>query len=180
MNNKLQVIVLCEDDQHFHFARKYLELRGINKRKIIGKIAPPGQGCGAQYVIEHYAAEVQAHRSKNYLSIALVVFLDDDTQTLQRRLDELNEQLIKNQQLPRQDNEKIALFIPARNIQTWFHYLAGNQNIEEKKDYKCNYLRGSYPTKSAQKLYNEICPVGLPSNAPSSLQHACKELQRLS
>lgn len=177
MNSKLQVIVLCEDDQHYHFARKYLQLRGV--RRVIKKVAPPGDGSGSQFVIERYAREVKAYRGKNFMQIALVVFLDEDKQGFLERQNTLAAELEKSEELPRQANEKIAHFIPARNIETWFHYLAGHEDIDEKKDYKPNYRRGPYPSNSAKKLAGEICPSGLPHNAPSSLQHACEELQRL-
>jgi hypothetical protein len=179
MRNKPQVVVLCEDDQHFHFARKYLKLRGVER--FIKKTAIPGRGSGAQFVIERYANELQAYRScAGYLNIALVVFLDEDRQGSQARLRSLENVLQQAGMECRKENEKVAIFIPARNIQTWFHYLVEQTDVDETTDYKSRYLKGSYPTQSAKKLANDICPNGLPANAPASLQHACIELSRLS
>lgn len=178
MRSKPQIVVLCEDEQHFHFARKYLELRGIER--IIKKIAPPGQGSGAQFVIEQYVNELQAYRNRSqYLNIGLAVFLDEDRQGVQTRLRSL-EQVLQQAHIPyRKESEKVAIFIPARNIQTWFHYLAKQTDVDETIDYKSRYSKGSYPTQSAKTLANTICPKGLPENAPGSLQHVCTELLRL-
>jgi hypothetical protein len=79
ISHKPQVVILCEDIMHYHFARKYLECRGINKRRIMPNICPKGRLSGEQYVREHYALEVKAYRSKaNHLNIALVVVIDAD------------------------------------------------------------------------------------------------------
>lgn len=178
MSNNLQVIVLCEDKQHFHFARKYLEEQGINKRRIINKTAPPSQGSGAQYVIDNYANELKEHRSKNYQkNIALAVFLDEDTKGTQNRLNELESLLKKANLEPRQKNERVALFIPARNIETWFYYVDKQELIDETKDYKKH--TSTEPSKVAKKLANDICPNKLPESAPPSLKNACLELMRL-
>ena len=60
----------------------------------------------------------------------------------------------------------------------------GRNRLEDKDekgnvtDYKRQY-KNSKPTELAKKLKNEICINGLPENAPSSLHHACDELNRL-
>ena len=178
MSNNIQVVRLCEDNQHFHFARKYLEHMGVNRRKIHSKTAPLGQGSGAQYVIDNYANELQVHRSKNYQkNIALVVLLDEDTLGVKNRLDAL-ENAVKNANLqPRQKDEKVALFVPVRNIETWLYYAETQQPVDDKEDYKKHI--SITPGEAAKKLAEDICPNGLPNNAPSSLHDACLELKRL-
>ena len=79
-------------------------------------------------------------------------------------------------------NEKIAIFVPARNIETWFSYING-KDVNEEDDYKNKTLnttdRITLAIASAEKLASDICPQGLDENAPASLRHACNELQRL-
>jgi hypothetical protein len=42
--------------------------------------------------------------------------------------------MIELAQAPRLETEKIAIFVPARNIETWIHYLNGN-DCNEKESY---------------------------------------------
>lgn len=179
MSNKAQVVILCEDTAHYHFARKYFALLGFDG-KIIGKHNPKGRsvGSGSKFVIDNYEKEIKAFHSKvNHLNYILVI-IDDDT------IDNAKNLYKKYTPLP---NEAILIFSPARNIESWFCYIdTGDINIEipdkngKVKDY-AHYKnkKGSKPTIFAKKLKEEICHNSLPRNAPSSLHHACSELNRL-
>jgi hypothetical protein len=168
-----QVVILCEDNTHYHFARKYLQCRGF--KKIRKKMPFKGGGSGEQYVREHYAQELKAYRSQmNHLNIALVVVIDADMNSIEERIKSLDDQ---NPQKPRSDIEKIAIFVPKRNIETWFHYLDGH-DCDEEKSYKSLH-KNSRPSQFAKKLHEEICSQELPDDAPPSLFHACQELKRL-
>jgi hypothetical protein len=179
MNNKAQVFILCEDTVHYHFAKKYFELLGFSNRKIIGKYNPRGRsvGSGAEFVKNNYEQEIKAFHSKvNYLDYILVIIIDDDTKDNAKNLYQ------KYTPLP---NETIFIFSPVRNIESWFYYIdTGDFHVEDKDnqgkitDYKIRY-KGSKPTEFAKRLKNEICINDLPQNAPSSLHHACNELDRL-
>lgn len=171
MNHDSQVFILCEDTVHYHFAKKYFELLGINSRKIMGKHNPKGRsvGSGAVYVKEHYKEEVDVFHSKvNHLNYVLVVIVDDDTKDNIKNLYQIYKPSV---------TEKILIFSPKRNVESWFYYIDGN-SIDENEDYKKHY-KNAKPTEYAKKLKNEICVNGLPENAPSSLHHACDELKRL-
>lgn len=180
MNTKAQVFILCEDTVHYHFARKYFELLGFNSRKITGVYNPRGRsvGSGAEYVKDNYEKEVKAFHSKvNHLDYILVVIIDDDTNDNARYLYQRYRPLVK---------ETILIFSPIRNIESWFHYISTNDvsvEIPDEKghirDYAPQYKKKSKPTEFAKILKNEICINGLPDNAPSSLCHACIELDRL-
>jgi hypothetical protein len=87
---------------------------------------------------------------------------------------------------PRLPDEKIAIFVPARNIETWFHYINSDregQECNEITDYKDKTMsakeRIELAKKSARILALEICPCGVDRIALPSLQYACRELQRL-
>jgi hypothetical protein len=178
MNCNAQIFILCEDTVHYHFARKYFELLGFDKRKIRGDYNPKGRsiGSGAEFVKTRFEKEVKAFRSKsNYLNTVLVVIIDDDTKDNAKHL----------KPVPLAD-EAILIFSPIRNIESWFCYIDSlDSNIETPdengkiKDYAPQYKKSSKPTEFAKKLKEEICLIGLPENAPSSLHHACTELNRL-
>jgi hypothetical protein len=168
-----QVYILCEDKNHYYFARKYFELLGI--KNILGKYNPKGEGSGADFVSSSYEKRFKAFRSK--VGSILVVIIDDDTRN---RIQDLY-----NIYKPSK-NENILIFSPIRNIESWFHFIeTGDMNVETNKDkngkiedYKSLY-KYCKPTEFAKKLKEEICLNGLPENAPSSLHNACTELNRL-
>jgi len=175
-SSKPQVVILCEDKTHYHFARRYFQERGC--KRVFPKICPKGRGSGEQYVRENYAKELEAYRRQaNYLNIALVIVIDADMTSIEDRIKSLDKQTSQN---PRSDTEKVAIFVPARNIETWFRYLDGH-DYNEEESYKSLYNKDkdTSPSKFAKKLAKEICSQGLPDDAPPSLFHACQELKRL-
>lgn len=176
IHSGMQIIVLCEDRQQEVFARYFLVKRGFNPRKITYLPLPKGKQSGEQYVRENYAKEVRAYRSKNYLSIALVVLIDADKYTIAERLNQLDLELEADSQAKRQLDEKIAVFVPRRNIETWIHYLQGEIVDEETAYSKLPQESDCKP--SIENLVN-YCQRGLDENAPESLHLACSEWQRI-
>ncbi len=159
-----QVVILCEDNQHYHALRAYLELLGFSR--FIQRKAVPGKGSGKDFVEKQYATELKAYRSKKgRLHIAMIVVIDADEHTVS----EVKKQFVRN------EDEKIAIIVPKWHIETWFYYIEGNV-CEEHEKYK-NKVRIK-PTQAAKKLYEKCSPV-LPQDAPPSLQDACREIQRL-
>jgi len=175
---QIEVVVLCEDKQQQTFIRQYLISRGVLQGKI-RTVRLPLKGSGEQYVRKKYPLEVQTFRSKNYRSsLRLVVMIDADMETTEKHLQELAIELEKAGLTERQENEKIAIFVPKRNIETWIHYLMG-QEVNETTEYLKFKNDESRCKPFVEKLATEICPVGLPLNAPPSLHHACDELKRI-
>jgi len=168
-----QVYILCEGKNDYYFARKYFELLGI--KNILGKYNPKGEGSGADFVTNSYEKRFKAFRYK--VGSFLVVIIDDDTRDRIQHLYDIYKP---------SKNENILIFSPKRNIESWFHFIkTGDINVETNvdkngkiKDYKPLY-KECKPTEFARKLKEEICLIGLPENAPSSLHHACNELKRL-
>lgn len=174
----VELVILCEDLQQEVFARHFFIRRGFQRRKIRVRRNPRGQGAGEQYVREQYPQEVRAHRSRSsYLSTFLAVVIDADTHPVEHRLAQLDTALVNTSQPTRQTDEKIAIFIPKRNIETWLHYLMG-ETVDEIRAYP-RLTRQSECKPYVEKLTEEICPSGLPEDAPPSLHAACDELQRI-
>ncbi len=170
-----QVIILCEDRQQEVFARYFLKEYGIDPKRMRVRIAPKGMGAGEQFVRKNYPGEVEALRSRSYLNIALVVVMDADPEnSVDYRLGQLDDGLAQK----RQPGEKIGIFIPKRNIETWIYYLKGNK-VNEKKNYpKLDRESDCRPfvIKLADNCKNN---KPLPQDAPDSLKRACNELQRI-
>lgn len=172
-----QVVILCEDRQQEIFARCFLIKCGIHPRRIRVKIAPTGGGSGEQFVRRNYPAEVKTFRSRNYLNISLVVFIDADPGcTVNDRLIQLENELKDASIEKRKLNEKIAIFIPKRNIETWIHYLKGIQ-VNEDEAYPKLDNPSSCKAEVQQLAENRNNP--LPNAAPDSLKNACPEMHRI-
>ena len=171
---RVQIVILCEDKQQEVFARHFLKKRGFT-----GNIKPKIclEGAGEQFVRDNYPKEVKAYRSKNYLSGMLIVLIDADKKTVEERLKQLDDALIENAQELRQPHEKIAVFVPKRNIETWIHYLQGT-NVDEETEYT-KLKKQSDCKPYLEQLVNQCYQGNLDENAPPSLKAACGELQRI-
>jgi len=180
-----RITVLCEDMAQYDFIKAYAKSLGADKR--IDRIT---QAYNNASVLHYYPKAVISYRRSATENIMLVVMIDADEKTIQERLKEFDEKLdvekARLNQSTRLSNEKILLFAPIRNIESWFHYIQTNaDDIETKTDstgkiisYK-NQYKNQDISELAQKLKEEICLNGLPDNAPASLHHACNELKRL-
>jgi len=180
-----RISILCEDLAQYDFISAYAKLLGAESRKII-KLSAYNNAT----VLKHYPHAVKSHRQYASQNIILLIMIDADEKTIQERLSEFDEKLdyqkYKLNQNTRLDKEKILIFTPIRNIESWFHYIATNDfNAESLTDnkgkivsYKNQYLNTDV-NELAARLKENICVKGLPQNAPSSLHHACNELNRL-
>ncbi|WP_293339878.1 hypothetical protein [Microcoleus sp. CAWBG58] len=187
-----EVTILCEDIDQERFIREYLICRGLDDRKIKDFGNPKGKTIknNNALIVKHYPQLIKSYRSRNYRNIAVVVMIDADEDSLEERmrclniaLDETAGNLNKDPRLP---NEKVAIFVPARNIETWFYYINSHmsgQECNELTDYKDKTMttkeRIELAKRSAKILASEICHHGVDRIALPSLRYACRELQRL-
>jgi hypothetical protein len=175
---RVQVVILCEDRQQEVFARYFLVGRGFDPRLMRPIVSPNGMGSAEQFVRERFATEVRAYRSKrNQIATCLVVLVDADIKTLAERLGQLESALLEEGLPRRQADEKIGIFIPKRNIETWIHYAQG-EAVDEITVYP--RLPCESDCKLAVKtLATTTIDAPLPAGAPPSLHVACDELQRI-
>ena len=168
----INYIVLCEDQQQETFIRRFLK----NKKsaRCTYDRAPDGKISAEQYVRENYPKWLEIARKKRK---CLVVMIDADSAGANKRMRELEESCKNKNTNNREKNEEVAIFIPARNIETWLAYLDGEE-IEEDKSYP-KLSRERDCNRHVKKL-SEMCNAGvLPKNAPPSLKDACEEWARL-
>jgi hypothetical protein len=187
-----EVTILCEDIDQERFIREYLICRGLEEHKIKDFGNPKGRVIenNNASIVKHYPDLIKSYRRRKYRNIAVVVMIDadedsvsDKMRSLHKALDEAAGNLNKDTRLP---NEKVAIFVPARNIETWFYYINNNmegQECNENTDYKDGNMsaeeRIELAKSAAKKLAREICPQGVDRIALPSLRYACTELQRL-
>lgn len=170
--NYTQVVVLCEDRQHWVFAYRFLTQNGVHGRRIRPNFRP-GQGSGEQYVRVQYPIEAAEQRKRAArLNSALIVIQDCDVRTLEERRATLEQSAARGQ------NDRIALLFPKRNIETWIHFLTDGEAVNEVDTYPKLRGRESECHNAVDRLAakNEY---RLSADVPSSLRAACPEIRRL-
>lgn len=173
--------MLCEDRQQEVFLRYYLAEKGYDSRAIYAEVAPRGRGAGEQFVREHYPDQVRAVRTVPAMrSGGVAVMIDADARSVDERHRQLGDELVARSIAPRSLEDRIAVLVPKRNIETWLHYLLGdNPPVDENEGYR--RLSRESDCRPAARRLAALCPPRppLPSNCPPSLARGCAELTRL-
>ena len=176
------VVVLCEDQKSWCVLYHFLKAHGIGARKILPKISPGSKGAADAFISRQFPKEVKAYRSKaNHLNICLLVMIDADPghnpgdreAMLRKSLQENGMDAIKR-------DERIAILVPKRNIETWMHLMTDHETDEQtnykrlhdEKDCKCCGIG----LKEIQEKFRGKTP---PDPIPASLSEACQELERI-
>ena len=167
-----QIVVLCEGKQDGVFLRRFLVRSGVNSDRIRIRGYPAGRGSGKHFVQEEYAKEVEAHRKRAAkMNIGLIVMQDCDEATVEATRASLEESAM------RRKDERIALFFPRRNIETWIHFLINGDEVDESKAYP-KLARESECHEAVDRMA-EKPEYRLSSKVPHSLRAACAEIRRL-
>jgi hypothetical protein len=127
--------ILVEDRALERFVRECLYALGVHIREI--RIVPftAGRGSAKQWIDREYPVQVQAYRRWSSQNIALVVGTDADEQTVQERVQCLAGALKGAGHEARAPEERIVLWVPRWNIETWLLFLNGSE-IDEEANYK--------------------------------------------
>lgn len=165
--NRPQIIVLCEDKQHGSFIRRFLKKR---RRRVQRTLSTPNIGAGDQYVRDNYPEQLDAIRKRNGI---LVVMIDGDNYSIAERLKQLDDACTQKGVSLRKSSDKVAIFVPKRNIETWLAYLDG-EPVKETDEYP--KLGRERECEKHVKVLEEMCARGrLRTPAPESLETACRE-----
>lgn len=177
VSRKVQLVLLCEDLQHESFARRFLKKAGWDTHRLRVEKGPPSKGSAEQFVRTSFPKELIAYRNrKQHVEHALVFFIDGDQRGVAGRLADLDNECKKQGVAPRLPDEKVAIFVPTWNIETWLAYLDDQRVTESQPNYrKLARERDCQPL--VESLY-QMCQRGrLRQPAPSSLLAACDEYQ---
>ena len=174
MSRNVQVVILCEDRQHEAFARRFLARAGKFVRVQRVEVSPKGRGSGEQFVRERFAKELAYYRARRHrVEQALIVLIDADLRDVAARIRQVESACAEKGGQQRGPDERVAIFVPARNIETWLAYLHG-QNVDENKTYP-RLARERDCQRHVDGLY-DMCQRGaLKEPAPPSLEAACAE-----
>ena len=164
--NRPKITVLCEDKQHESFIRRFLKKRN---RKIYA-VLRTGPGAGDQFVRDNYPAQLDAIRRRGGI---LVVMIDGDDYSIEQRQKQMDEACTQKGVSPRSLSDKVAVFVPMRNIETWLAYLDGKQ-VNETNIYP--RLKRERECQRHVDVLDQMCiEEKLRTPAPASLEAACHE-----
>jgi hypothetical protein len=173
MSRQVQLVLICEDNQHEAFVRRFLEGMGWDKRGMRVVKAPGGRGAGEQFVRLQFPAELRVQRSRP-VNQAVVVMMDGDNHGAAARLDQLDQACLDAGIPKPTGHERVAVFIPTWNIETWLAYLGGSQ-VDERQS---NYPRLDRQ-RDCQRHVDELVRMcqarRLREPSPPSLEAACAE-----
>lgn len=160
-----QVVILAEDSNQARFVRRWL-LKHVNvsDRAIrVSKCPKIGGGAGEQFVREQFVVERNNHRTAAARrGSLLIVVIDADVHEVEAR----RRQLAGVEIVP----EGVFVFVPKRNIETWFQVLSGH-NANEADDYKRQGAHDYEPAiREAAAAFLELirttqAPIPIPSLA---------------
>lgn len=175
---RVKVVLLCEDSQHEAFSRRFFRGMGWNTRELRVEKSHSAAGSAEQGVRRRFPIELRVYRQRRLRAAsALVTIIDADTKEVLNRISEFKDQC-ESMQVPfRTSDEAVAFAVPKRNIETWIHYLNGEQ-VNEKDEYpKLEQERGC---KLAVNNLVRLCKsAGLKLDAPPALAAACEEYTRI-
>ena len=171
------VVFVCEDLQHAVFARRFFESRGYKKRQFRVEKSPSGRGSAEQWVRNAYVKELITYRARHGNHV-VVILIDGDGGTVQERIQQLDKECRKANVQTRRDEERVAVFVPSRNIETWLTFLDG-EKVDETTSY--TKLKREKECQRHVDALSKMCDQGaLSEPAPPSLVAACDEfLKRL-
>jgi len=130
MADKVRLVVLCEDMAQADFARHIINRHFRHLHRLRFETAPAGKGSGEQWVRKQYPIQLRALRAHGDERVGLLVIVDGDVDGVARRRGDLV------RENPRLAGERVAIWVPMRNVESWFRCLQGDTAVEETTDYK--------------------------------------------
>lgn len=180
MPSSIYAVVLCEGLQDWVFCRRVLTTLGFAGRDVYPVMAPGGKGSGEQFVRESYAKQVAAVRARTARRrAALMVQTDADVLTVSERAKTLADALQAAREPARGPNERVALLIPKRNVETWIHFYLSGPPADDSTAYPKLTGRESECWPAAEAFAEDVRTPTVPAGAPPSLPPALVETRRL-
>ena len=172
---RVQYLLVCEDQQHETFARRFLKETGLvaNSYQLRVKRSPSARGAADRFVQETYVTELDAGR-RAHVATTLLLLVDGDAMGVTERLRRLDETCRQRGVAVRSAADRVAVFIPTWNIETWLSYLDGQTVDESRKDYP-RLARPRDCQRHVSVLADMCRRKELRPPAPESLEAACEE-----
>jgi hypothetical protein len=175
---KVRVHILCEDKMHEHFVRKLCEHRGLSPVRVL--VAPKGRGSAEAWVRQRYPHEVRLLRQYKDERVALIAITDGDGGGVSKRMVDFADALTQQGLPARMNDERIAILVPTRSIETWLMWLCGVDDLMESEKYKNTpkwRQTEASPTKAVERFF--LAPRVDEVQRLPALHQGRIELQRL-
>jgi hypothetical protein len=171
VSRRVTWVLLCEDEQHYAFARRFLKLMTRPEMRECRKVLGPGHSG----VSKRLAEEIRVIRAQGARAGLLVILDADGHSSEERRRDALRR--CTEEERPR-SSDPVAILLPARNIETWIAWLEG-QSVDSVTKYP--KLERERDCQAAVERLKGHCDSGLalPAGCPPSLIEACTEFRRV-
>jgi hypothetical protein len=178
-SRRVRVVVLCEGMADYRFAYRCLRQCGWREDQITANISRSGRGSAYDHVLDAYPAEVHANR-KGVGQRDLLVVIDADTQPEGGRERQLAERLRIAGEPARGRKERISLWVPRRQMETWVYFLKHGK-ADEQTDYKrLHAVRDEDRQPEAQKFARMLATrQPLPPGVVRSMRKAVDEFERI-
>jgi hypothetical protein len=168
----VRLVIIREDSQHEAFIRRFLNGKGWDKRELVVVKSPQGRGAAEHWVRNRFLVEYKTYLAGHVRS-ALLTMVDADGLSHDQRLQQFKDSLGELAVPWRTPESPVAFWIPVRNVETWIHYLDGNQVDETRRFPK---LTRASSCVTAVRTFVEHCDnATMPKQTPDSLKLACIE-----
>ena len=168
---RIQVILLCEDKQQKSFVYRFLKKKGLKIGNLRVNQTPLGTGSGEKYVRKLFTQELKYYRSRRANAV-FITMIDGDIIGINGRIQQLQQECEREQIAFRREDEAVMIAVPTRNIETWIHFLNGNE-VDGLKSYP--KLDKPSDCQSAVDKLVEMCNNKEPIIGCPSLDAACQE-----
>jgi len=180
MSKGVRFVILGEDSAHLRFCRTILKDLGVHPREISEKIANPGDGAAEYFVRNRFPVELSGLRRKqNSQKVRLIVCIDADRNTLSKRLSDLDIACESYGICPVSERDKLARWVPRRNIETWISFFVGTVEVNELDDFKQNFERAQYNHAARDWIQVFRSTDDVRSACLPSLIHSFSEFERV-
>ncbi|MEZ6124696.1 MAG: hypothetical protein R3C49_16225 [Planctomycetaceae bacterium] len=176
----VRVTILGEDQLQVSFARRVLKLLSFRDHELFTRPVPDGDGSGKMGPARLSKAGCIESSKQLHISNALLVSIDADNHSIQDRKRQLDDQLSNEGMIHRNSDEPIAVWVPNRNIETWFMHLSG-ESVDESENYKTKVKKPDLK-KASEAFFAEFHEWQTASQSIKSLPSlvdAFEELQRI-
>ncbi len=136
-SERIRFTILCEGRRDYYFTKAVIQTKmGKNRTEFFRSQTVSGRGSGEQQVRRRFVMELEARRKRPRLENHwLVVVTDGDGLSVEQRKATLYKEVTQKGLDPPLPNERVAIFVPCRNIESWVQWVETDE-VDETQNFK--------------------------------------------